>query len=252
MHHLGAHRETGDVDLAIVAEEREVVELIDAAKWKRDERRKHRWRHEPTHSIVDVLPASPRIIEAGRLQFEGDDMELSMIGFDLALANTVRVPLDKGAHDVEVATLPALVVLKMVAWLDRPYERTKDLGDIARILDGSLDDMAPERWEEPLGSIEHEDQSAFFAGRQLAAIVQERHRPKIDAFFAPWRQRPGSRRWRGRGSGLEWTRRRSRDDGLPSFARDSAERPVSGSSYGEVDRQRPPAFAGRSSTTSAL
>lgn len=37
---------------------------------------------------------------------------------------------------------------------------------------------------EPLDSIEHEDQSAFFAGRQLAAIVQDRHRPKIDEFFA--------------------------------------------------------------------
>lgn len=74
-------------------------------------------------------------------------------------------------------------MLKMVAWLDRPYDRTRDLGDIARILDGSLDESDARRWEEPFDALESEDQSAFFAGRELAAILHDEHRPKIAEFF---------------------------------------------------------------------
>lgn len=74
-------------------------------------------------------------------------------------------------------------MLKMVAWLDRPYERTRDLGDIARLLDHSLDDWDKRRWEEPFDVLENDDQSAFFAGRELAAIIGDHHRPKIEEFF---------------------------------------------------------------------
>jgi predicted nucleotidyltransferase len=183
LHHLSPYRETGDIDLAIVAEEGEVKAILAAAAWVRDDHAKQRWRHEASDSIVDILPATSRILRDGRLRFEGDDMDLSMVGFDLALSNTVTVSLDDARHNVEVATLPALAMLKMVAWLDRPYDRTKDLGDIARILDGSLDDSDERRWEEPLYAIDHEDQSAFFAGRELASIVRDHHRSKIGEFF---------------------------------------------------------------------
>jgi len=183
LHHISLGRVTGDIDLAIVAEEEEINELIASAGWTRDERAKQRWRHAESNDVVDLLPATPRIIREGRVRLQGDEKEMSMIGFDLALSNTVKVPLNDRTHSIEVATLPALTMLKIVAWLDRPYDRTKDLGDIARILDASLDESDERRWDEPLTTIEHEDQSAFFAGRELAAIVRDHHRPKIEEFF---------------------------------------------------------------------
>ena len=183
LHHVPLYRETGDVDLAIVAEEIVVKAILTATEWVRDERAKQRWRHEASDSIVDIMPATSRILRDGHVRLEGDAKEMSMVGFDLALSHTVRVPLDDAQHSVEVATLPALTMLKMVAWLDRPYDRQKDLGDIARILDGSLEEWDERRWEEPLDALEHEDQSAFFAGRELAAILHDHHRPKIDEFF---------------------------------------------------------------------
>jgi predicted nucleotidyltransferase len=39
----------------------------------------------------------------------------------------------------QVATLPAIVFLKLIAWDDRPDYRLKDLGDIAQILDNYFD-----------------------------------------------------------------------------------------------------------------
>lgn len=186
LHFLALPRTTSDVDFAIVAEQEEVEAMIGGAGWTRDKTATHRWRHAESQSIIDVLPTPPRVLSAGRLQFDDGEKEMSMIGFDLALTNTVNVPVPLGAErlEVEVATLPALLLLKIVAWLDRPRERTKDLGDIARILDGSLDDDDERRWEEPLNMIEHEDQSAFFAGRELGAIIEPQHRTKLDELFA--------------------------------------------------------------------
>jgi predicted nucleotidyltransferase len=182
-HHIPLARETGDVDLAIVAEEAVVEAILIGADWVRERGATQRWRHEESESIVDVLPATSRILRDGRLRFDGDGRELSMVGFDLALSHTVNVSIDDGPHCVEVATRPALVMMKTVAWLDRPYERTRDLGDIARILDYSLDDWDQRRWEEPLDVVESEEQSAFFAGRELGAIIGDHHRSKIEEFF---------------------------------------------------------------------
>ena len=181
-YHVPLGRETGDVDLVIVAEEPEVAAILTTADWVQ-ENATQRWRHEESASIVDVLPATPRILRDGRLRFEGGGTELCMVGFDLALSHTVLVAIEHGPLSVEVAKRPALVMLKMVAWLDRPYERTRDLGDIARILDLSLDEWDTRRWQEPFVVLESEDQSPFFVGRELAAIVGDHHRSKVEAFF---------------------------------------------------------------------
>jgi len=147
-HHVGLGRETGDVDLAIVAEEKEIKTLLEQASWLRETTRTQRWRHKDSDSMVDVLPATARIIKGGQVQFPGDNRILSMVGFDLALDNTVAVALDGGKQSVEVAALPALVMLKIVSWLDRPYERDRDLGDLARMLSRALDDWDERRWGE--------------------------------------------------------------------------------------------------------
>ena len=184
LHHLRLRRDTGDIDLAVVAEETQCIAILTSAGWRRDSHAKQRWRHDESESIVDVLPASARIIQEGHVRLQGDDKELSMVGFDLALSHTTTVSVDDADElTVEVAALPALVMLKIVAWLDRPYERTKDLGDIGQILDQSLDDWDEERWSEPLSTVEHEDQSAFFTGRQLAPLLGPPHRGKVDQFF---------------------------------------------------------------------
>ena len=115
------------------------------------------------------------------VRFERSGKELSLVGFDLALAHTVLVPvLDV---EVEVAELPAIVVLKMIAWLDRPEERRKDLGDLANVLDRALPDFDEQRWESPLVDVEVEDQSAFFVGRGVRAIAQAAHVGHVNEFL---------------------------------------------------------------------
>ncbi len=182
LHHVPLKRFTDDLDLAIVADERAVNELLASANWERDQKALQRWRAPDGNAIVDALPASPEIIEAGSVRLDGDDKEMSMVGFDLAIADTVE-RTERGLT-LEVATLPALVLLKIVAWLDRPHVRTKDLGDIGRMLDGALEEWDERRWDSPLATLSHDVQSAFFLGGQLSAKLRELHRAKIDEFFA--------------------------------------------------------------------
>jgi predicted nucleotidyltransferase len=121
-HHIVLPRTTADVDLALVAEPEEILALLGSMGWHPDARQAQRWRDDEGHR-VDVLPVTDRIVEAGSLLLDGGARRVSMLGFDLALARTVLVEVPGEDEAVEVASLGALVVLKMVAWTDRPHDR---------------------------------------------------------------------------------------------------------------------------------
>jgi predicted nucleotidyltransferase len=179
-HHVRLQRETHDVDLAVVADHDEIASVMSGHGWKRDAAHVDRWMHGDER--IDVVPATPKLVEAGAVRIGGDGRELSLLGFDLALAHTVLVPvLDV---EVEVAVLPAIVVLKMLAWLDRPHDRRKDLGDLALVLDQALDDFDERRWEAPLVTIAVDDQSAFFVGRSVREIASANHLTAVGQFLA--------------------------------------------------------------------
>jgi predicted nucleotidyltransferase len=103
--------------------------------------------------------------------------------FDLALDHTVRVAVPGHRLDVEVARLSALVVLKIVAWLDRPQERQKDLGDLGRVLTSGLDEMDDRRWQPPLADEKFDEQSPVFVGREVSAIARDIHIDRIREFL---------------------------------------------------------------------
>jgi predicted nucleotidyltransferase len=179
-HHVPLRRQTADVDLAVVADPEEIATVLRAQRgWTPDPAHADRWKNGDER--LDVVPASSALVEAGVVRFERSGKELSLVGFDLALAHTVLVPvLDV---EVEVAELPAIVVLKMIAWLDRPEERRKDLGDLAHVLDRALADFDERRWESPLVDVEVEDQSAFFVGRSVRVIAQATHVGHVNEFL---------------------------------------------------------------------
>jgi len=67
----------------------------------------------------------------------------------------------------------------MIAWLDRPHERAKDLGDIVFMWDRALPELDDRRWDpvHPVGAanLEYDDQSAYFAGWELGQIAAPEH-----------------------------------------------------------------------------
>lgn len=179
-HHVPLLRMTADVDFVIVAEFEDINARLQTLGWQRDEKAAQRWRDDALN-IVDVLPATPAIVAAGFVDLAG--RRLNTLGFDIALANASPVALVDSDSTVDVASLASVVVLKMVAWLDRP-ERERDLSDIGRAFHAALDEFDdPRRWEPPLADVPHEEQVAFFIGEQVKKEIGPSHRVEIRKFL---------------------------------------------------------------------
>lgn len=184
-HHVTLARTTSDVDIALVVAPTEIVAMLTSLGWRQHTTVEHRW-DGPHGFRADVLPATPELIDAGAVKLDGESRVMSLVGFDLAFAHATEVELPGPGVTVKVASLASIVVLKMVSWLDRPHERTRDLGDLATVLRDALRDDDDRRWdaEHPIGSrgLAFDDQSPFFVGLEVSAIASRRHRDSIDRF----------------------------------------------------------------------
>jgi predicted nucleotidyltransferase len=82
---------------------------------------------------VDLMPFGAIADEAGNVYFSGRGMErISTVGFTEVLADAATVSIPTG-EQWRVVTLPGMVVLKLMAWQDRP-ERGKDAVDVWNLL----------------------------------------------------------------------------------------------------------------------
>jgi len=170
--HVPMPRVTADVDIAMVASGASPTQSLAAAGWTQDSHVVHRWRHQG--AMLDVIQVSEEDLLAGVVDLDGG--ALSVVGFDLAFSegNVIRVT---PVTEVRVPPLSVLMLLKMIAWMDRPYERAKDLGDIAHIWDNALND--DERWAESSpwleADLDYDDQGAFFVGWKLGQVAGPGH-----------------------------------------------------------------------------
>lgn len=96
-------RRTNDIDLTIVAEQKELATDLARLGWQRDRRLEQRW-ISPQGVVVDALPASRADIADGKLVFAESEHVMNLAGFDLALAHRTYVALD-AEHSIDVATV---------------------------------------------------------------------------------------------------------------------------------------------------
>lgn len=131
-YHIGmTWRGTLDLDLSVAAGiDRYEADLKDLG-WRQDEKAPQRW-YSREGLIVDVVPAEPSSISAGSVVWP-DGSTMNLLGFRLAFADAIPVEIVPAAT-VRVASLRSIVVLKISAYLDKPWERETDLADIAHIL----------------------------------------------------------------------------------------------------------------------
>ena len=179
-------RFTADVDLVIA------LELGDfdgfAAKlatvgWHQEARREHRWR-APRGSILDILPAGPELRAAKHITWPGSQFRMSLVGFEHVFDRAILVELAPGVS-VHVAPLPVIALLKMVAHLDDPYRRAKDLGDLKLLLH-QYDNKSGRIYSGEVFSAELEDieqASAFLLGLDLGQIATAEERKVVRMFI---------------------------------------------------------------------
>ena len=173
-----------DLTLAIGLSESEAI-LSNKLEWVRDAGVEHRWQ-TADGLLVDVLSITPGAIEKNEsLHWPKSGRRMSLSGFRLAFATANTVSIGHGLS-ARVADLPAITVLKMLAYLDRPSERRRDLEDIGHILEKFVGDDAPERWDGEIIDlqIDFEEVSSFILGRKLNFLVNDQEREIVDRFLA--------------------------------------------------------------------
>jgi predicted nucleotidyltransferase len=171
-------RQTNDLDFVVaVALDDYPAGLAALPGWQRRREGEHAWL-SPAGVKVDVIPAGPGLLEAGSLAWPESGFRMNLVGLRLAFDHHVRVAID-GHHSVLVATTPAIVVLKMVAYLDRP-DREDDLTDIAQVVERYLGPVDDRRWALP---VDFDNASAFAIGVDVGVLLSEQEREVVTKFL---------------------------------------------------------------------
>jgi len=134
VHFPAESRHTGDVDFAVALDLDEFAELerrLLADGWVRFANLEHR-RRSVQGTILDLIPAGPKLREAKQVTWPVSQFTMSLVGFDHVFATAQPVQL---APDLtlNVISSTVLMLLKVVAFMDDP-RRVKDLDDIRGLL----------------------------------------------------------------------------------------------------------------------
>jgi predicted nucleotidyltransferase len=135
VHFPAESRHTVDIDFAVALDLDEFAELerrLLADGWVQSANREHRWR-SAQGTILDLIPAGRKLRKAKQITWPVSQFTMSLVGFDHVFATAEAVQL---APDLtlKVISSTALMLLKIVAFMDDPQRRAKDLDDIRGLL----------------------------------------------------------------------------------------------------------------------
>jgi predicted nucleotidyltransferase len=128
-------RFTRDVDLTVALDFDEFEQLtmrLAAIGWAPSPKLEHRW-IAPRRTIIDLLLAGAELRRSGSITWPASQFKMSLAGFEHVFARAVEVRLP-GGMTIRVAPPIVTALLKIIAWVDDPYRRAKDLQDVRIIL----------------------------------------------------------------------------------------------------------------------
>lgn len=175
-------RQTKDVDFAVLVASTEAYEAV------RNRLKDHRFVStrenafvmiSPQGIQVDLLPFGTIAIDEG-VELVGEGMtSIRVNGFsEVYKAGTAEAGIST-AHVFKAAILPAIVLLKFIAYDDRPEQRQKDAGDIAGIIGHFFDlqseliyDNHHDFFLEDKPELELEYVSTVVIGREIRQIIK--------------------------------------------------------------------------------
>jgi predicted nucleotidyltransferase len=141
----------------------------------------HRFQHRLTGFMVDVVPFGPISDPDQLLRWQDGNQVMNVVGLQEALNHAII--LDDVA--IPVVSLPAFIVLKLLAWNDR--REPKDQQDIDFILKNYRDDdrvyaLLYEKLAD--GEIQLVDASIYLLGQDIRAIFRPTTLAQLPPVFA--------------------------------------------------------------------
>lgn len=177
---MPATRTTGDIDFAILINDKGVYEALKGYLTEQEN-------FQPVHdnafvliwkdkTQVDLLPFGDIENEDGSVTVEGTGFTTVHVpGFNEVYEEGLPVVVLEEAHTFKFCTLPGIVILKLIAWHDRPENRRDDIKDISDILHHFFDMHNEEIWENHSDLFDGEDEDL----KHIAARVMGREMNKI-------------------------------------------------------------------------
>ncbi|RYZ90433.1 MAG: hypothetical protein EOP04_03920 [Proteobacteria bacterium] len=138
-HGLSPERATRDADLAIRIKNWEIYAELRLKLIKKGfQQTRTQYNFTFKRAIFDIIPFGEIATEKSEILWPQDGKVMNMLGFEEAFNTSPRFTTKKNLK-VRIASLASLVMLKTIAWKDRPRERTQDPLDIRTIISNYLD-----------------------------------------------------------------------------------------------------------------
>lgn len=145
-------RTTGDIDFAVLINDKGTYEALKEYLIEKEGFHPYKgnayvliWKG---HTEVDLLPFGAIEDENGKVTMNGLGLtNISLHGFTEVYEEGLPQLDLEGKHQFKFCTLPGIVVLKLIAWDDRPEARRDDIKDISDILNHFFDMYDEEIWE---------------------------------------------------------------------------------------------------------
>jgi predicted nucleotidyltransferase len=165
---------TTDVDLVLALDLEDFARFTERLRirgWIRDSQKEHRW-YGPKGSLVDLLPAGPRLRAARRLIWPVSRFEMSLVGFRHVFEQS---PLFSFAEDARYRVAPPAVVglLKIVAFMQDRYGRRKDLLHLQTLF-GAYEKSSDRMFGDDVLAAELQDieyASAYLLGKDIGTLA---------------------------------------------------------------------------------
>jgi predicted nucleotidyltransferase len=176
--------ETYDLDAALaVSLERYPAGLDRAPGWSRHPNREHTW-IAPGKAEVNVIPIGDVGRPAASVTWPLSGFEMLLTGLHLAFEHCVTLEVASGVS-LQVAPPEVVAVLKMVSYMDRPYERERDLQDLAWILTDFVGDTDERRFMDDILDLGlgFDEVSPYLLGARVAALTGAPERAAVHRFI---------------------------------------------------------------------
>ena len=132
----------------------------------------------PFASTIDIIPFGEISIDEAVNPDENRDRPIFVNGFEEIFRKaTIQVTDEEGDLEFKVATLPAIQLLKLIAYDDRPEKRTQDPQDIIQIIENYFEVEKEMIWEEHHDLFDEDSElieiGAKVIGREINQIISE-------------------------------------------------------------------------------
>lgn len=177
---IAPRRTTGDIDFAVLINDKGTYEALKEYLVNTEGFHPYKsnsfvliWKDK---TEVDLLPFGAFENEDGRVIADGLGLtNISLQGFTEVYEEGLPELDLEGEHQFKFCTLPGIVLLKMIAWEDRPEKRRDDIKDISDILSHFFNMCDNEIWENHHDLFGQDDADL----KNIAARVMGREMGKI-------------------------------------------------------------------------